>query len=63
MKHGDDADEGGEDGAKVKLPPDLDFALRIALIRGHLLVGDELVKRRPMERGAAALPASDRGTV
>jgi hypothetical protein len=38
--------EGEEGGAKggAKLPPDLDFALRIAQIRGHLLVGDELVK-------------------
>jgi hypothetical protein len=38
--------EGEEGGAKggAKLPPDLDFALRIAQMRGHLLVGDELVK-------------------
>jgi hypothetical protein len=37
--------EGGEAGSKqVELPPDLDFALKIAQIRGHLLVGDELVK-------------------
>ena len=26
------------------LPPDFQFALTLALIRGHLLVGDELVK-------------------
>lgn len=36
--------EAGEKGAKVQLPPNLDFALKIALIRGHLLIGDELVK-------------------
>jgi len=37
----------------AKLPPDLDFALKIAQIRGHLLVGDELVKQGQF---AAALP-------
>jgi hypothetical protein len=36
--------EGGEKGGAAKLAPDLDFAVRIAQIRGHLLVGDELVK-------------------
>jgi hypothetical protein len=36
--------EGGERGGSAKLAPDLDFALRIAQMRGHLLVGDELVK-------------------
>jgi len=37
--------EAGEAGAAAtKLAPDLDFAVRIAQIRGHLLVGDELVK-------------------
>ena len=36
--------EGGERGGSAALPPDLDFALKIAQIRGHLLVGDELVK-------------------
>jgi hypothetical protein len=36
--------EGGERGGSAKLAPDLDFALRIAQIRGHLFVGDELVK-------------------
>jgi hypothetical protein len=50
-KHGEG--EGGERGAKVKLPPDLDFALKIAQIRGHLLVGDELVKQGQWN---AALP-------
>src|SRR3954452_8318505 len=46
--------EGGEGGAKdANLPPDLDFALKIAQIRGHLLVGDELVKQGEW---AAALP-------
>jgi hypothetical protein len=37
--------EGGERGGLAKLPPDLDFALRIAQMRGHLLVGDELVRQ------------------
>jgi hypothetical protein len=40
---GGEGEEGGARGG-VKLPPDLDFALRIAQMRGHLLVGDELVK-------------------
>jgi hypothetical protein len=46
--------EGGEAGPKqAELPPDLDFAVKIAQIRGHLLVGDELVKEG---QWAAALP-------
>jgi hypothetical protein len=47
MQHGKPAGEAGEQGGEkgaVDLPPDLDFALKIALIRGHLLVGDELIK-------------------
>jgi hypothetical protein len=44
--------EGGAPGG-VELPPDLDFALKIALLRGHLLIGDELVKEG---QWAAALP-------
>jgi hypothetical protein len=40
-----EAGEGGESGAAADLPPDQGFALKIALIRGHLLVGDELVKQ------------------
>lgn len=44
--------EGGEPASK-ELPPDLGFALRIAQIRGHLLVGDELVKQGQWN---AALP-------
>ena len=52
-KHGGEAgEEGGEKGA-TNLPPDLDFALKIAQIRGHLLVGDQLVKEK---QWAAALP-------
>ncbi|MGA7488438.1 MAG: hypothetical protein WBW74_16065, partial [Xanthobacteraceae bacterium] len=35
------------------LPPALAFAARIALLRGHLLVGDELVRQ---QQWAAALP-------
>ncbi len=56
---GEGGEEGGgggeEGGAKggAKLPPDLDFALRIAQMRGHLLVGDELVQQG---QWAAALP-------
>ena len=54
-KHGDESGEGGEEGGAkgAKLPPDLDFALKIAQIRGHLVVGDELVKAG---QWAAALP-------
>lgn len=52
-KQGGEGGEGGERGAKVKLPPDLDFALKISQIRGHLLVGDELVKQGQWN---AALP-------
>src|SRR5262245_12053230 len=37
--------EAGERGDSAKLPPDLDFALRVAQMRGHLLVGDELVRQ------------------
>jgi hypothetical protein len=43
---GEGADGGGERGGGfTPLNPDLDFALKIAQIRGHLLVGDELVKQ------------------
>lgn len=54
--HGGERGEGGEEGGAkdaAQLPPDLDFALKIAQIRGHLLVGDELVKQG---QWAAALP-------
>ena len=54
--HGGEGGEGGEEGGAkggAKLPPDLDFALKIAQIRGHLLVGDQLVKEG---QWAAALP-------
>jgi len=48
-------ESGGEEGGArdVPLAPDLDFALRIAQMRGHLMVGDELVKAG---KWAAALP-------
>ncbi len=36
--------EAGEAGVPADLPPDFQLALTLALIRGHLLVGDELVK-------------------
>jgi hypothetical protein len=55
-KQGGEGGEGGEEGGAksgAQLPPDLDFALKIAQIRGHLLVGDELVKQG---QWAAALP-------
>ena len=55
-KQGGEGGEGGEEGGAkgaAKLPADLDFALRIAQMRGHLLVGDELVKQG---QWAAALP-------
>ena len=58
-QHGDHAEksgEGGEEGGEkgiANLPPELAFATRIALLRGHLLVGDELVKQQQWN---AALP-------
>lgn len=54
-KHGGEGgeNEGGEKDAGAKLPPDLSFALKIAQMRGHLLVGDQLVKE---EQWAAAMP-------
>jgi len=50
-KQGGEAGEAG--GKQQNLPPDLDFALKIAQIRGHLLVGDELVQQGQWN---AALP-------
>ena len=44
---------GGRSQGLANLPPDLAFAARIALLRGHLLVGDELVKQQQWN---AALP-------
>ena len=41
---GGEGDEGGAKAGAPTLAPELDFALKIAQIRGHLLVGDELVK-------------------
>jgi hypothetical protein len=54
-QHGDtkDAGEGGEGKNLANLPPDLAFAVRLALLRGHLLVGDDLVKQKQWN---AALP-------
>src|SRR5215475_11032764 len=51
--HAQDAGEGGEAKGLANLPPELAFAARIALLRGHLLVGDELVKQQQWN---AALP-------
>ncbi len=55
--HAPKPEEGGEEGGESKsvatLPPALAFAVRIALLRGHLLVGDELVKQQQWN---AALP-------
>ena len=45
--------EAGEAGVPADLPPDFQFALTLALIRGHLLVGDELVRAGKWD---AALP-------
>lgn len=45
--------ETGEAGVPADLPPDFQFALTLALIRGHLLVGDELVRAGKWD---AALP-------
>ena len=51
--HGKEAGEGGEQKGLENLPPELAFAVRIALVRGHLLVGDQLVKQHEWN---AALP-------
>jgi hypothetical protein len=51
--HASDAGEGGETQNLANLPPELAFAARIALLRGHLLVGDELVRQQQWN---AALP-------
>ncbi|HEY7302385.1 MAG TPA: hypothetical protein VH684_31195 [Xanthobacteraceae bacterium] len=51
--HSKEAGEGGEQKGIENLPPDLAFAVRIALVRGHLLVGDQLIKQREWN---AALP-------
>jgi hypothetical protein len=48
-----EAGESGESSGLNTLPPELAFATRIALLRGHLLVGDELVKQ---QQWSAALP-------
>jgi hypothetical protein len=45
--------EAGEAGVPADLPPDFQFALTLVLIRGHLLVGDELVRAGKWD---AALP-------
>src|SRR6266849_4984061 len=50
---GKEAGEGGEAKGLANLPPELAFAARIALLRGHLLIGDELVKQQQWN---AALP-------
>jgi hypothetical protein len=49
---GGEAGEAGSSGI-ASLPPELAFATRIALLRGHLLVGEELVKQYQWN---AALP-------
>jgi hypothetical protein len=51
-KPAEGGEEGGEKGVAT-LSPALAFAVRIALLRGHLLVGDELVKQQQWN---AALP-------
>jgi hypothetical protein len=51
--HTKDAGEGGESKGLANLPPDLAFGVRLALLRGHLSVGDELVK---LKQWNAALP-------
>jgi hypothetical protein len=53
VDQGKEAGEGGETKDLANLPPDLAFAVRIALLRGHLLIGDELVRQQQWN---AALP-------
>jgi hypothetical protein len=43
-REGGEGDEAGAKAGQAQLAPELDFALKIAQIRGHLLVGDELVQ-------------------
>jgi hypothetical protein len=50
---GEAGEEGGKKAGAAALPPDLDFALKIGELRGHLRVGDELVQAGEW---AAALP-------
>jgi len=52
-EHEHEPDEGGETKQLAALPPALAFATRIALLRGHLLVGNELVNQQQWN---AALP-------
>jgi hypothetical protein len=52
-EHDREAGEAGETQSLARLPPALAFATRIALVRGHLLVGDELVRQQQWN---AALP-------
>jgi hypothetical protein len=52
-EHDREPGEGGETKNLAKLPRSLAFAARIALLRGHLLVGDELIKQQQWN---AALP-------
>jgi hypothetical protein len=52
-EHDRESGEAGESENLARLPPLLAFATRIALLRGHLLVGDELVKQQQWN---AALP-------
>src|SRR4051794_31883841 len=53
-QQGGEGGEGGEKGtAPSTLAPNLKFYRDVSLIRGHLLVGDELVRQ---ERWADALP-------
>src|SRR5262245_44587553 len=51
--HGREAGEAGEAANLARLPPDLAFAVRIALLRGHPPGGDELGKQQQWN---AALP-------
>jgi hypothetical protein len=51
--HPQEAGEAGEAKDLANLPPELAFGARIALIRGHLLVGDELIRQQQWN---AALP-------
>jgi hypothetical protein len=53
MQHGGEAGEAGGETGEKNLPPDLKFALSVGQLRGHLLVGDQLVKEGKWK---AALP-------
>ena len=58
-----EAGEAGESSGIAKLPPELAFATRIALVARPSAGRGRTGEAAAVERGAAALPSSDRGTL